>query len=97
MFGESYACLPEEAIPIRAVAAESAEVLLLEVRRVLTTCPSACAFHAPVSYTHLDVYKRQAQEGAGAGSLGGGFLGQLRAGGEGGDLQLGRIHPELGA
>ena len=38
VFGESYACLPEEAIPIRAVAAESAEVLLLEVRRVLTTC-----------------------------------------------------------
>ena len=55
VFGESYACLPEEAIPIRAVAAESAEVLLLEVRRVLTTCPSACAFHALLIRNLLEV------------------------------------------
>ena len=55
VFGESYACLPEEAIPIRAVAAEPAEVLLLEVRRVLTTCPSACAFHARLIRNLLEV------------------------------------------
>ena len=55
VFGESYACLPEKTTPIRASAAEPAEVLLLEVRRVLTTCPSACAFHARVIRNLLEV------------------------------------------
>lgn len=46
IFGESYACMPGRPVPISAVAAQDSTVLFLDVRRITTTCPSACAFHA---------------------------------------------------
>ena len=48
VFGEAYACLPDRPAPLGAVAAEPATVLFLNVRRILTTCPSACTFHTRV-------------------------------------------------
>ena len=45
-FGEAYACCPGEPLQIEAVAAEDTAVLLLNVQRILTTCPNSCAFHA---------------------------------------------------
>ena len=45
-FAEAYACLPGEPLLIRVTAAEDTTVLLLHVERILTTCPSACDFHA---------------------------------------------------
>lgn len=46
LFGESYACTPGRPAPINAVAAQNSTVMFLDVRRIITTCPSACAFHA---------------------------------------------------
>ena len=45
-FGEAYACCPGAALEIEAVAAEDTAILLLNVQRILTTCPNSCAFHA---------------------------------------------------
>ena len=45
-FGEAYACSPASPFPFTAVAAESASLLFLNIHRVLTTCSSACQFHA---------------------------------------------------
>ena len=45
-FGEAYACSPASPFPFTAVAAESASILFLNIHRVLTTCSSACQFHA---------------------------------------------------
>lgn len=45
VFGETYACLPSEPLMINVVAAENAEVLFLEVSRLLTTCANACGAH----------------------------------------------------
>lgn len=45
VFGEVYACLPEAAIRVGATAEEPTKVLFLDAGRVLSACPSACAFH----------------------------------------------------
>lgn len=45
IFAETYACTSEP-LMVDAVAAEAAEVLFLNVGRVLQTCPQACAHHS---------------------------------------------------
>lgn len=45
IFAETYACTGEP-LMVDAVAAEAAEVLFLNVGRVLQTCPQACAHHS---------------------------------------------------
>lgn len=46
LFAETYACTQGVTLGVSAVAVEPAVVLFLEVRRILTTCTSACEFHA---------------------------------------------------
>ena len=45
VFAESYACLPGSELPVSVVAVENTTVLFLDVRRVLTTCSTACEYH----------------------------------------------------
>ena len=45
VFAETYACIPGEPLMISVVAAEEAEILFLDVGRVLTVCSNACTFH----------------------------------------------------
>lgn len=45
VFGESYACSHHERLMVDAAASESCQVLLLNIDRILTVCPNACAFH----------------------------------------------------
>lgn len=45
VFAEPYACLPQQPLLIRAVAAEESRVLFLQAERVLDTCPEVCAYH----------------------------------------------------
>ncbi len=48
LFGEAYAA-PESGVLLNdVVAVEDSAVLFFDVRRILTTCPSACRFHALV-------------------------------------------------
>ena len=44
-FGEPYAATPGAILNISVVAQEDCEILLLNVRRLLTACPSACDHH----------------------------------------------------
>ena len=55
VFAEAYACVPEEPLLISVQAAEDTAVLFLRVGRVLTTCSSACAFHAALVRNLLTV------------------------------------------
>lgn len=48
IFGETYACIPGEPMMVNAAAAEPAQVLFLDMRRILTSCPSACPHHSRV-------------------------------------------------
>lgn len=45
LFGEAFACAGAETLPVSAMALENAGVLLLDCKRVLTSCPNACPFH----------------------------------------------------
>lgn len=51
LFGESFACA-NVLLPIDAVAATDAEILLVDCRRLLTSCSNACDFHRRLIY-HL--------------------------------------------
>lgn len=45
LFGEAFACLPQQPLHCDAIAQEPTELLFLEIRKVLTVCSSACEFH----------------------------------------------------
>lgn len=45
MFGETFACLENSAIPVTVIAKELCEVLFIDVSRIVHTCKSSCSFH----------------------------------------------------
>ncbi|WP_040195657.1 Crp/Fnr family transcriptional regulator [Candidatus Soleaferrea massiliensis] len=55
LFAETYACVPDALLSVSVTAAVPAEVLFLDVRRVLTTCSSSCVFHARLIRNLLSV------------------------------------------
>ena len=44
-FAEPFAILPDAVLNISVVASEDCELLLLNLRKMLTVCPSACQHH----------------------------------------------------
>jgi len=53
LFGETYACAGIDALPISVVADEDSQVLLMDCRRITTTCCSACSFHNRIIFNLL--------------------------------------------
>lgn len=45
LFGETYACAGIASLPISVVADEDSQVLLMDCRRITTSCCNACEFH----------------------------------------------------
>ncbi len=48
MFGEAYVAPESGALLNDVVAVEDSDVIFFDVKRIITTCPSACRFHAMV-------------------------------------------------
>ena len=48
LFGESYACAGLTSLPISVVADVDSKLLVMDCRRITTTCSSACAFHSRI-------------------------------------------------
>lgn len=46
IFAETYACVPGEPLIVSVVAAEPCEILFLNMKRTLKTCPNTCAHHS---------------------------------------------------
>ncbi|MBR2943322.1 MAG: Crp/Fnr family transcriptional regulator [Clostridia bacterium] len=55
LFAESFACAKADRLPVSVVAVEDCEVLLLDCRRVLTSCHNACAFHSRIIFNLLQI------------------------------------------
>ena len=55
MFGESFACAAVKELPVSVAASESSEIMLIDCRRIITTCSSSCRFHNSVIYNLLRV------------------------------------------
>ncbi|MCQ4638070.1 Crp/Fnr family transcriptional regulator [Anaerovorax odorimutans] len=48
VFGEAFCCAETEIIPVSVMAGERTEVLLLDYKKILTTCPRSCQFHTKI-------------------------------------------------
>lgn len=45
LFGEVFACAGVERLPVSVVAMEAAQILLVDFRKIVSTCSSNCPFH----------------------------------------------------
>lgn len=59
LFGEAFAAAQAPALPVSVLAAGLCAVLLLDYRRVLTTCTNACQFHDGIIDNMLRVLARK--------------------------------------
>lgn len=46
MFAEAFSCAEAAALPVSVLARDDGSILLIDCRRILTTCSSSCVFHA---------------------------------------------------
>ena len=46
LFGEAFSCAGTEKLPVSVAAVEPSTFLLINVRKILTTCSTTCAHHA---------------------------------------------------
>ena len=53
LFGETYACAGVPSLPVSVVADDDSTVLLMDCRRITTTCSNACAFHTRIIFNML--------------------------------------------
>lgn len=59
LFAESYVCVQDESLRISVLATEKTSVLLLDIKKVLRTCSSACEFHSRLIQNLLTVIARK--------------------------------------
>ena len=55
LFGEAFSCADKKMLPISVVTAELSEVMLLDYRKILTTCTSACVFHTQLIMNMMQI------------------------------------------
>ena len=55
IFAEAFACAGVPVMPVSVVAAEEAEILLLQARHIITSCGNACHFHNQMIHNLLRV------------------------------------------
>lgn len=53
LFGETYACAGVQAMPVSVVADTDSKVLLMDCRRITTSCCNACSFHSRIVFNLL--------------------------------------------
>ncbi|MDL2209508.1 Crp/Fnr family transcriptional regulator [Desulfovibrio sp. OttesenSCG-928-O18] len=46
LFGEAFSCAEKDALPVSVIASEQSTILLIDYRKIVTSCSSACVFHA---------------------------------------------------
>ena len=59
MFGEAFACAGAEKMPFSVEAAADSEILLIDVARIVVTCPAACPFHTRLIENLMAVLARK--------------------------------------
>lgn len=55
LFGEAFSCAQADRIPVSVLAAEKSDILLIDYRRIITTCTSSCAFHTALIQNMLRI------------------------------------------
>lgn len=55
LFGEIFACAGLATLPVSVMAVTDVRVLLMDYKRIVTTCPSSCVFHSRLISNMLKV------------------------------------------
>ena len=55
LFGEAFSCAGVRALPVSVCAALPCEIMLIDYRRIVRTCSSACAFHGQLIQNMLRI------------------------------------------
>lgn len=55
MFGESFACAEVKTMPVNVIASEDSEIMLIDARRITTSCGNACEFHNQMIFNLLRI------------------------------------------
>ncbi len=59
LFGEVFACARIAQSPVTVLAAESTEILRMDYKKIITSCTSACPFHAKLIENMLKLVARK--------------------------------------
>ena len=59
IFGEAFACAGAEKMPFSVEAVSDSEVMLIDVKRILGTCPAACPFHSRLIENLMSILARK--------------------------------------
>ncbi len=55
MFGEAYTCANTTALPFSVIAKLDSAILLIDYRKIITTCNQACVYHNKLVYNMLQI------------------------------------------
>ncbi|MCE5196380.1 MAG: Crp/Fnr family transcriptional regulator [Negativicutes bacterium] len=55
MFGETYTCAKTAALPFSVVAKLDSAILLIDYKKIITTCNQACVYHHKLVYNMLQI------------------------------------------
>ena len=55
LFGETFSCAGVRHLPVSVIAAEKAEILLIDYRRIVHTCSDSCGFHQTLIHNMLAI------------------------------------------
>ena len=59
IFGEAFACAGAERLPFSVEAAADCDVMLIDVKKILVTCPTACPFHSRLIENLMSILARK--------------------------------------
>jgi len=59
LFGEAFSCAETESLPVSAIAVENAVIMLIDYKRIITTCSAACSFHTTLITNMLKILARK--------------------------------------
>jgi len=55
LFGEAFACADLKILPVSVFSAENSEIMLIDYRKIITTCSNTCSFHSKLIYNMLRI------------------------------------------
>jgi CRP-like cAMP-binding protein len=55
LFAESYSCAQADRLPMSVLAVENTDIMIINCRKIITTCSSACSFHAQLIANMLQI------------------------------------------
>ncbi|HOJ48528.1 MAG TPA: Crp/Fnr family transcriptional regulator [Bacillota bacterium] len=55
LFAEAFSCADVKKLPVSVVSAEKTSVLLIDYKKIITTCTSACVFHTSLIRNMLQI------------------------------------------